>query len=49
MKFVNGLDIGDGRGWNGLHGQNVLSIVVELNEQRLSGPLLAVTAQTVRH
>jgi hypothetical protein len=35
-------------GANGLHGQNVLSIVVELDKRRLGGPMLAVTAQTVR-
>jgi hypothetical protein len=33
---------------NGLDGNNVLSIVVEIDKQRLAGPLLAVTAQTVR-
>jgi hypothetical protein len=33
---------------NGLWGQNVLSIAVEIDKQRLAGPLLAVTAQTVR-
>jgi hypothetical protein len=33
---------------NGLQGRNVLSIVVEVDKSRLPGPLLAVTAQTVR-
>lgn len=37
-----------GPGVNGLHGQNVLSIVVEIDKRRLPGALLAVTAQTVR-
>ena len=37
-----------GPGVNGLYGQNVLSIVVEVDKRRLPGPLLAVTAQTVR-
>ena len=32
---------------NGLQGQNVLSIVVEIDKARLGGPMLAVTAQTV--
>jgi hypothetical protein len=31
-----------------LQGKNVLSIVVEMDKSRLGGPLLAVTAQTVR-
>jgi hypothetical protein len=33
---------------DGLRGRNVLSIVVEVDKSRLGGPLLAVTAQTVR-
>lgn len=37
-----------GPGVNGLHGQNVLSIVVEIDKRRLPGSLLVVTAQTVR-
>jgi len=37
-----------GPGVNGLHGQNVLSIVVVVDKRRLPGSLLAVTAQTVR-
>lgn len=35
-------------GKNGLLGKNVLSIVVEVDKSRLAGPLLAITAQTVR-
>ena len=35
-------------GSNGLHGTNVLSIVVEVDKRRLPGPLLAITAQSVR-
>jgi hypothetical protein len=35
-------------GKNLLQGQNVLSIVVEADKARFGGPLLAVTAQTVR-
>lgn len=31
-----------------LHGRNVLSIAVEIDKARLGGPLLAITAQTVR-
>jgi len=33
---------------NGLHGMNVLSIVVEIDKSKLNGSLLAITAQTVR-
>lgn len=35
-------------GKNGLAGWNVLSIVVEVDKSKLGGPLLAITAQTVR-
>ena len=35
-------------GVNGLQGQNVLSIVVEVDKNRIGAPMLAVTAQTVR-
>ncbi|MDB4945065.1 MAG: putative secreted protein [Labilithrix sp.] len=35
-------------GKNGLSGWNVLSIVVEVDKSKLAGPLLAITAQTVR-
>jgi hypothetical protein len=35
-------------GVNGLWGQNVLSIVVEVDKSELGGSVLAVTAQTVR-
>src|SRR5206468_653343 len=35
-------------GSNGLHGQNILSIVVEIDKSKLNGPLLAITTQTVR-
>jgi hypothetical protein len=49
LEFNGGLPVDQqSRGINGLHGQNVLSIVVELDKRRLPGPLLAVTAQTVR-
>ncbi len=37
-----------GPGVNGLHGANVLSIVIELDKARFGSSLLAVTAQTVR-
>jgi hypothetical protein len=33
---------------NGLEGRNVLGLVVEVDKSRLAGPLLAITAQTVR-
>jgi hypothetical protein len=35
-------------GKNLLQGQNVLSIIVEVDTNRLPGPMLAVTAQTIR-
>jgi len=47
LKFNAGLPT-VGPGINGLWGQNVLSIVVEVDKTRLGGPLLAVTGQTVR-
>jgi len=48
VKWVKGQPVDKAAGTNGLHGQNVLSIAVELDKKRLSGPLLAITAQTVR-
>jgi len=48
LKFNAGLPVSTSPGINGLWGQNVLSIVVELDKQKLGGPLLAVTTQTVR-
>jgi hypothetical protein len=48
IKFNNGVTIAKAAGKNGLQGQNVLSIVVEVDKSRLAGPLLAVAAQTVR-
>lgn len=48
IKWNNSTKVPKGPGTNGLHGQNVLSIVVEIDKARLAGPLLAVTAQTVR-
>jgi hypothetical protein len=47
LKFNAG-QITTGPGVNGLYGQNVLTIAVELDKSRLGGPLLAITAQTVR-
>jgi hypothetical protein len=47
LKINAGLPFG-GPGVNGLYGQNILSIVVEVDKNRLPGPVLAVTAQTVR-
>jgi Domain of unknown function (DUF4331) len=47
ITFNKGLRAPDGPGANGLHGQNVLSIVAEVDKRRLPGPLLAVTGQTV--
>lgn len=50
LKFNGGLPVDQqSPGINGLYGQNVLSIVVELDKRRLPGPLLAITAQTVRN
>ena len=48
VKFVKGEQVPNSAGSNGLHGQNILSIVVELDKKKLGGPLLAITAQTVR-
>jgi hypothetical protein len=48
IKYVNGFKVEPSGGSNGLHGANVLGIVVEVDKSRLAGPLLAVTAQTVR-
>jgi len=48
LKYNAGLPVLDVPGINGLHGQNVLSIVVEVDINRVPGPLLAVTGQTVR-
>ncbi len=48
VKYINGATVPNGPGKNGLQGSNVLSIVVEVDKSRLAGPLLAVTAQTVR-
>jgi hypothetical protein len=48
LKWNKGLPVLGTPGVNGLWGQNVLSIVVELDKQRLPGTLLAVTGQTIR-
>ena len=48
LKYNASLPVLQTSGVNGLQGQNVLSIVVEVDKARLAGPLLAVTAQTVR-
>jgi hypothetical protein len=48
VKYEKGTLPPNGPGLNGLYGWNVLSIVVEVDKSRLPGPLLAVTAQTVR-
>jgi hypothetical protein len=48
LKYNRSLPVLDTPGINGLWGQNVLSIVVEVDKRRLGGPLLAITAQTVR-
>jgi hypothetical protein len=48
VAFNKGHLVGPELGVNGLWGQNILSIVVEVDKSRLAGPLLAVTAQTVR-
>lgn len=48
VSFSDGKDIRSKEGSNGLQNKNVLSIVVELDKRRVGGPLLAVTAQTVR-
>lgn len=48
VKLNGGHQVSQGPGANGLWGQNILSIAIELDKDRLNGPLLAVTAQTVR-
>jgi hypothetical protein len=48
VHFSEGKEIFSKDGHNGLEGTNVLSIVVEMDKRRVGGPLLAVTAQTVR-
>lgn len=48
VGFSKGEDIRSKVGHNGLDGSNVLSIVIEMDKRRVGGPLLAVTAQTVR-
>lgn len=48
LKYNAGLPVLDVPGANGLYGQNVLSIVVEIDVNKVPGPLLAVTAQTIR-
>ena len=48
VAFDKGTRVDRAGGTNGLHGQNILSIVVEVDKSRLAGPLLAITAQTVR-
>ena len=48
IKLNDGKAIDPGGGADGLWGQNILSIVVEIDKSRLPGPLMAVTAQTVR-
>jgi len=48
LKLNGGQPISSDPGTNGLAGQNVLSIVVEVDKGHLPGSLLAITAQTVR-
>ena len=48
LKFNASKPVEQTPGVNGLQGQNVLSIVVELDKSRIAGPLFAVNAQTVR-
>jgi hypothetical protein len=49
IKYNAGHQVPNGTaGINGLWGQNVLSIVVEVDKARLPGPMLAVTGQTIR-
>ncbi len=48
LKYNAGLPVLQGPGVNGLWGQNVLSIVVEIDKAKLPSTLVAVTAQTVR-
>lgn len=49
VGFSDGKDVQSKVGSNGLKGSNILSIVVEMDKRRVGGPLLAVSAQTVRH
>lgn len=48
VKWNKGLPVLGTPGVNGLWGQNVLSIVVEIDKAKLPGTLLAITGQTVR-
>ncbi len=48
LKVNAGKSVEQTAGSNGLQGTNVLSIVVEVDKRRLPGPLLAITAQSVR-
>jgi hypothetical protein len=49
LKYVyTNEPVSQAAGHNLLEGQNVLSIVVEVDKARLAAPLLAITAQTVR-
>ena len=48
IAFDKGTRVDRAGGSNGLQGHNILSIVVEVDKSRLAGPLLAITAQTVR-
>jgi len=48
VAFDKGTKVDRAGGSNGLHGMNVLSIVVEIDKSKLNGSLLAITAQTVR-
>lgn len=48
LAFNQGKKVDQTPGSNGLANTNVLSIVVEMNKDRVGGPLLAVTSQTVR-
>lgn len=48
VKINNGLPLLPIPGVNGLYGQNVLSIVVEVPKQMLPSPIVAVVGQTVR-
>jgi hypothetical protein len=49
VKYIFTQDpVSQDKGKNLLQGQNVLSIVVEVDKAKLAGPMLAITAQTVR-
>lgn len=48
VKWNKSLPVLATPGVNGLWGQNVLSIVVEIDKSKLPGTLLAITGQTVR-